>query len=93
MQKTCNVPMMKKLFKAPKITHWDIIEKETVDEVIFRTMKPRNRLMLELLARGGMRIGEVLKLTLSGEITGFLRGGFFTAISINHNLTGPSIFN
>jgi integrase len=42
-----------------------IIEKETVDEVIFRTMKPRNRLMLELMARGGMRIGEVLKLTLS----------------------------
>ena len=57
--------MMKKLFKAPKITHWNIIEKETIDEVIFRTMQPRNRLMLELMARGGMRIGEVLKLTLS----------------------------
>jgi hypothetical protein len=38
-------------------------EKETVDEVIFRTSKPRNRLMLELMARGGMRISEVLKLT------------------------------
>ena len=56
--------MMKKLFKAPKVTHWNIIEKETIDEVIFRTMQPRNRLMLELMARGGMRIGEVLKLTL-----------------------------
>ena len=34
-----------------------------VDEIIFRTANPRNRLMLELMARGGMRIGEVLKLT------------------------------
>jgi len=37
--------------------------KEVIDEVIFRTTKPRNRLMLELMARGGMRISEVLKLT------------------------------
>jgi len=34
-----------------------------IDEVIFRTTKPRNRLILELMARGGMRISEVLKLT------------------------------
>ena len=32
------------------------------DEIIFQTTKVRNRLMLELMARGGMRIGEVLKL-------------------------------
>ncbi|BBO71117.1 hypothetical protein DSCA_50470 [Desulfosarcina alkanivorans] len=43
---------------------WKIIEKETVDEIIFRTTKVRNRLILELMARGGMRIGEVLKLRL-----------------------------
>ena len=48
-----------------KSYHWNIIEKETVDEVIFRTSKPRNRLILELMARGGMRISEVLKLTPS----------------------------
>jgi integrase len=42
--------------------HWTILDKEVVDEIIFRTMKPRNRLMLELMARGGMRISEVLKL-------------------------------
>jgi hypothetical protein len=35
----------------------------SVDEIIFRTTKIRNRLILELMARGGMRIGEVLKLT------------------------------
>jgi len=42
---------------------WKIFDKEIVDEIIFRTLKPRNRLMLELMARGGMRISEVLKLT------------------------------
>jgi len=57
--------MLKKLFRARPSYNWNIIEKETVDEVIFRTSKPRNRLMLELMARGGMRIGEVLKLTPS----------------------------
>ena len=31
--------------------------------MIFRTEDPRNLLLLELMARGGMRIGEVLKLT------------------------------
>ena len=34
-----------------------------MNEITFRTTKPRNRLILELMARGGMRIGEVLKLT------------------------------
>jgi integrase len=38
------------------------VDKETVDEIIFRTTNMRNRLMLELMARGGMRIGEVLNL-------------------------------
>ena len=61
----CDTPMLKKLFRARPSYHWNIIEKETVDEVIFRTSKPRNRLMLELMARGGMRISEVLKLTPS----------------------------
>ncbi len=59
----CDTPMLKTLFRAKPSYNWNIIEKETVDEIIFRTSKPRNRLMLELMARGGMRIGEVLKLT------------------------------
>ena len=62
---SCDTPMLKKLFRARRTFHRDIIEKETVDEIIFRTSKPRNRLMLELMARGGMRISEVLKLTPS----------------------------
>lgn len=39
-------------------------QKGTIDEIIFRTTKIRNRLLLELMARGGMRFGEVLKLRL-----------------------------
>ncbi len=42
--------------------HQGRLEKEVVDEIIFRTTNPRNRLMLELMARGGMRVSEVLKL-------------------------------
>ena len=58
----CESRMLRKLYR-PKITiQWDILEKETVDEIIFRTTNVRNRLLLELMARGGMRVGEVLKL-------------------------------
>jgi integrase len=55
--------MIKKLFKWGRPVHWTILDKEVVDEIIFRTANPRDRLMLELMARGGMRISEVLKLT------------------------------
>jgi len=41
---------------------WAMLEKDTVDELIFKLKNPRNRIMLELMARGGMRVGEVLKL-------------------------------
>lgn len=61
----CDMPMLKKLFRIRRTYQFNIVEKETVDEIIFRTSKPRNRLMLELMARGGMRISEVLKLTPS----------------------------
>jgi integrase len=54
---------MRKLFKISEIPQWKILEKEVADEIIFRTIKARNRLILELMARGGMRIGEVPKLT------------------------------
>jgi site-specific recombinase XerD len=59
----CDTPMMKKLYRSPGPIRWTIMEKEVVDGIIFRTIKPRNRLILELMARGGMRIGEVSKLT------------------------------
>ena len=59
----CDSQMLRKLFRPKTAVHWNIIEKDTVDEIIFRTDNVRNRLMLELMARGGMRVGEVLKLT------------------------------
>jgi integrase/recombinase XerD len=63
IENPCSAPMLRKLFRPAKIAHWTILEKEVVDEIIFRTVRPRNRLLLELMARGGMRISEVLKLT------------------------------
>jgi integrase/recombinase XerD len=39
-----------------------VIDREAVDEVIYTTGDRRDRLLLELMARGEMRIGEVLKL-------------------------------
>jgi integrase/recombinase XerD len=61
-QNPCDNPTLRKLFRAGKPTQLKILEKDVVDEIIFRTRNPRNRLLLELMARSGMRVGEVLKL-------------------------------
>ena len=53
--------MLRELFRGSKEIQWTIFEKETIDEMIFKTTNVRNRLLLELTARGGMRVGEVLK--------------------------------
>lgn len=62
MKNPCLSPAVKNLFQKPKISHWTIFDKDTIDEAIFRTLNVRNRLLLELMARGGMRISEVLGL-------------------------------
>ena len=59
----CEAPMLKKMFKRAQIIQWNILDKEVVDEIIFRTLNSRNRIMLELMARAGMRISEVLNLS------------------------------
>ena len=61
-QNPCDNPALRKLFRAVKPSQFKILEKDVVDEIIFRTRNQRNRLMLELMARSGMRVGEVLKL-------------------------------
>jgi integrase/recombinase XerD len=61
-QNPCDNPALKKLFKAGKPIQFKIPEKDVVDEIIFRTPNLRNRLILELMARACMRVGEVLKL-------------------------------
>lgn len=59
----CDTPLLKNRFKKVSSPDWEVFDKETIDEIIFKTTNLRHRLMLELMARGGMRIGEVLKLT------------------------------
>ena len=58
----CDNPALRKLFRGVKTSQLKILEKDVVDEMIFRTGNSRNRLMLELMARACMRVGEVLKL-------------------------------
>jgi integrase/recombinase XerD len=62
IQNPCDTAMLRKMFRERPIQQWKIVEKDLVDEIIFRTMNPSNRIMLELMARGGMRVGEVLKI-------------------------------
>jgi integrase/recombinase XerD len=62
IQNPCDTAMLRKMFRERPPQQWKIVEKDLVDEIIFRTMRPRNRIMLELMARGGMRVGEVLKI-------------------------------
>ncbi len=59
----CNNSILRKMYRMPKLPRKRYIDKETIDEMIFRTENARNRLILELQARGGLRIGEVLKFT------------------------------
>ena len=54
--------ILRKTFRNAKYTPWTILEKEIIDEIIFKSVDPRNRLLIELMARSGMRIGEVLKI-------------------------------
>ena len=42
-----------------------MIEKDLVDEIIFGTSGPKNRLRLEFMAWGGMRTSEVIEPTPS----------------------------
>jgi integrase len=62
-QNPCDNPALRKLFRSGKPAQFKIIEKDVIDEIIFRTSNPRNRLILELMARSCLRVGEVLKLT------------------------------
>jgi hypothetical protein len=35
----CNTPVIKKIFKRPQAIQWQIVDKETVDEIIFQNHK------------------------------------------------------
>jgi len=62
MKNPCQDSVMVKAFKSPRMKQKDILSRESVDEMIYRSKKSRDRLILELQARCGMRIGEVLNL-------------------------------
>ena len=43
LRNPCDRPMIRKLYRERVPLRWKIIEKETIDEIIFRTTKVRNR--------------------------------------------------
>ncbi|MHC5074286.1 MAG: tyrosine-type recombinase/integrase [Planctomycetota bacterium] len=61
----CSSSKISRSFKAPSRVSRKILEKETVDEMIYNAKNVRDRLLLELQARCGLRIGELLKLKVS----------------------------
>ena len=61
----CNAGVLFKTFKNVYQRQHTILDKETVDEIIFNSQSARDRLILELQARCGLRIGEVLNLRAS----------------------------
>lgn len=59
----CQSPLVRKTFQAPKPAPRQILNRDTVDELIYRTTDLRTHLLIELQARCGLRIGEALGLT------------------------------
>ena len=68
MRNPCNTPLLSKSFKAPKYPPHKILDRETVDEMIYNTKGQRDRLIMELQARCGLRIGELLKVRASDVV-------------------------
>jgi integrase/recombinase XerD len=65
LKNPCSAPLLSKTFRMPRQTPKTILEKEIVDEMIYNIKNQRNRLMLELMARCGLRIGELLNIRAS----------------------------
>lgn len=65
LKNPCNAPLLSKTFRMPRQTPKAILDKEIVDEMIYNTKNKRNRLILELQARCGLRIGELLNMRVS----------------------------
>lgn len=58
----CSKPLIRRMFRGSKYGQPNLLEKDIVDEIIFRTTGTRDRLILELMGRSGMRISEVLNI-------------------------------
>jgi integrase len=68
MKNPCDTPLLSKAFKTPKHVARRILDKEIVEELIYNTQTLRDRLILELQARCGLRIGETLKIKVSDAV-------------------------
>jgi integrase/recombinase XerD len=58
----CHAPLLSKTFRMPRQIPRKILDRETVDEMVYSTPSARDRLIVELQARCGLRIGELLRL-------------------------------
>ena len=68
MKNPCDAPLLSKAFKTPKQVSRRILDREIVEELIYNTQTLRDRLILELQARCGLRIGEALKIKVSDVV-------------------------
>jgi len=62
LRNPCNAPLLAKAFKTPRPVARRILERETIEELIYKAKDLRDRLIVELQARCGLRIGELLKI-------------------------------
>lgn len=65
MNNPCNGSLISKAFRMSGRASKKILAKETVDEMIYNTKSQRDRLILELMARCGLKVGELLKIKVS----------------------------
>ena len=65
LRNPCNAPLLAKAFKTPRPVARRILDRETVEELIYKAKDLRDRLIVELQARCGLRIGELLKIKVS----------------------------
>jgi integrase len=65
MKNPCDAPLLSKAFKTRKQASRRILDREIVEELIYHTQTLRDRLILELQARCGLRIGEALNIKVS----------------------------
>jgi integrase/recombinase XerD len=87
----CQDSIMVKAFKSPRMKQKDILSRESVDEIIYRSKKIRDRLILELQARCGMRIGEVLNIRVT-DITDRKLWMFCTGIDVSNRPLGNHFY-
>ena len=65
LRNPCNAPLLGKAFKTPRPVARRILDRETVEAPIYKAKNLRDRLIVELQARCGLRIGELLKIKVA----------------------------